>query len=173
MATNLTQSLVGVAVNGILGNGQEVSGLLGGASINPGGTNYKSFPGAGQDESPANYGEGGAYTLGPNGADVVFSIRPAGSATKSTGSALGEDPKAPTTMPTDQKTGVDGAQTPGGKVADQLKTDSMDEGNILGGNNAEQEAAIQRSQQRQDQGYYGKQFQKPPGSPSLRPDPLW
>ena len=174
VATNLTQSLVGVAVNGILGNGQEVSGLLGGASINPGGTNYKSFPGAGQNESPANYGEDGAYTLGPNGADVVFSIRPAGSATRSTGSPLGEDPKTSTTMPTDQKTAIPGATSSGGKVADKLKTDSMDEGNILGGSNAEQDAALKRSLDRQDRGAYGKEFRRRPGSPGFRSEgDLW
>ena len=50
VATNLTQSLVGGVVNSLLGNGQGVGGLLGGT---PGGSgeNYKSFPGAGQDES--------------------------------------------------------------------------------------------------------------------------
>jgi hypothetical protein len=36
----------------------------------------KAFPGAG-DEPPADYGGGNAYTLGPNGGDVVFSLQPA------------------------------------------------------------------------------------------------
>jgi hypothetical protein len=82
-------------------------------------------------------------------------------------------------MPTDQKTGVDGAQTPGGKVADQLKTDSMDAGrnDIFGTTLAEENAAVAKSQALQDQGYFGKQFQKPPGSPPLRSPadggPLW
>ena len=124
IATNLTQSLVGGVVNGLLGNGQGVGGLLGGT---PGGSgeNFKSFPGAGQNETTADYGGGGAYTLGLNGGDVVFSIRPAGSGAQSTGSPLGEDPKTSTTLPTGQNTGVDGAKTPGGEAANGLKTDSM------------------------------------------------
>ena len=131
VATNLTQSLVGGVVNGLLGNGQGVGGLLGGI---PGasGENFKSFPGAGQNESKADYG-GGAYTLGLNGGDVVFSIRPAGSGAQSTGSPLGEDPKTPTTLPTDQKTGIPGATTPGGKAADGLKTQNMNAGNTDSG----------------------------------------
>ncbi len=36
----------------------------------------KAFPGAG-DEPPADYSGGNAYTLGPNGGDVVFSLQPA------------------------------------------------------------------------------------------------
>ena len=128
VATNLTQSLVGGVVNGLLGNGQGVGGLLGGT---PGGSgeNYKSFPGAGQNESAADYGGGGAYTLGLNGGDVVFSIRPAGSGAQSTGSPLGEDPKTPTTLSTDQKTGIPGATTSGGEAANGLKTQSMNSGN--------------------------------------------
>lgn len=153
IATNLTQSLVGGVVNGLLGNGQGAGGLLGGT---PGGSgeNYKSFPGAGQNESAADYGGGGSYTLGLNGGDVVFSIRPAGSGAQSTGSPLGEDPKAPTTLPTDQKTGVDGATTSGGKAADGLKTQNMNEGrnNIFGSTVAEENAAVQNSQLKQDLG---------------------
>ena len=134
-----------------------LGGLLpgGGGGDNPlaaKGVNYKSFPGAGQNETPADYGGGGVYTLGLNGGDVVFSIRPAGSGAQSTGLALGEDPKAPTTLPTDQKTGVDGATTPGGKVADGLKTQSMDDNNIFGMTAAEENAAIQNSQLKQDLG---------------------
>ena len=134
-----------------------LGGLLpgGGGGDNPlaaKGVNYKSFPGAGQNETPADYGGGGSYTLGLNGGDVVFSIRPAGSGAQSTGLALGEDPKAPTTLPTDQKTGVDGATTPGGKVADGLKTQSMDDNNIFGMTAAEENAAIQNSQLKQDLG---------------------
>ena len=105
VATNLTQSLVGGAVNSLLGNGQGVGGLLGGI---PGvaGENFKSFPGAGQDESPADYGGGGAYTLGLNGGDVVFSIRPAGSGAQSTGLALGQNPATFTTNPITDITGM-------------------------------------------------------------------
>jgi len=105
VATNLTQSLVGGAVNSLLGNGQGVGGLLGGI---PGvaGENFKSFPGAGQDESPADYGGGGSYTLGLNGGDVVFSIRPAGSGAQSTGLALGQNPATFTTNPITDITGM-------------------------------------------------------------------
>ena len=94
-ATNLTQSLVGGLVGGLLGTGQ-------GAGEN----NYKSFPGAGQDESPADYGGGGSYTLGLNGGDVVFSIRPAGSGAQSTGMALGQNPATFTTNPLTDITGM-------------------------------------------------------------------
>jgi hypothetical protein len=105
VATNLTQSLVGGVVNGLLGNGQGVGGLLGGT---PGGSgeNYKSFPGAGQNETAADYGGGGAYTLGLNGGDVVFSIRPAGSGAQSTGMALGQNPATFTTNPITDITGM-------------------------------------------------------------------
>ena len=168
VATNLTQSLVGGVVNGLLGNGQGVGGLLGGI---PGasGENFKSFPGAGQNESKADYGGGGAYTLGLNGGDVVFSIRPAGSGAQSTGSPLGEDPKTPTTLPTDQKPGITGATTPGGKAADGLKTQNMNAGqnDIFGTTALDEKDAIKRSQDRQDEGRYGKQFK------NLRNEPLW
>ena len=105
VATNLTQSLVGGAVNSLLGNGQGVGGLLGGIP-GAGGENFKSFPGAGQDESPADYGGGGSYTLGLNGGDVVFSIRPAGSGAQSTGMALGQNPATFTTNPITDITGM-------------------------------------------------------------------
>ena len=95
IATNLTQSLVGGLVGGLLGNGQ-------GAGEN----NYKSFPGAGQNEFEADYGGGGAYTLGLNGGDVVFSIRPAGSGAQSTGMALGQNPATFTTNPITDITGM-------------------------------------------------------------------
>ena len=143
IATNLTQSIVGGLVGGLLGTGQ-------GAGEN----NYKSFPGAGQNEFPADYGDGGAYTLGLNGGDVVFSIRPAGSGAQSTGTPLGEDPKAPTTLPTDHTTGVDGAKTPGGEVANELKIKNMDEdrNNIFGSTPAEEKAAVENSQLKQELG---------------------
>ena len=105
VATNLTQSLVGGAVNSLLGNGQGIGGLLGGIP-GAGGENFKSFPGAGQDESPADYGGGGSYTLGLNGGDVVFSIRPAGSGAQSTGMALGQNPATFTTNPITDITGM-------------------------------------------------------------------
>ena len=127
VATNLTQSLVGGAVNSLLGNGQGVGGLLGGI---PGGSgeNYKSFPGAGQNESAADYGGGGAYTLGLNGGDVVFSIRPAGSGAQSTGMALGQNPATFTTNPVTDITGMTvgvGGKFDTSKVTNGLKGFSM------------------------------------------------
>ena len=127
VATNLTQSLVGGVVNGLLGNGQGVGGLLGGT---PGGSgeNYKSFPGAGQNESKADYGGGGAYTLGLNGGDVVFSIRPAGSGAQSTGLALGQNPATFTTNPVTDITGMTvgvGGKFDTSKVTNGLKGFSM------------------------------------------------
>ena len=168
IATNLTQSLVGGVVNGLLGNGQGVGGLLGGT---PGGSgeNYKSFPGAGQNESAADYGGGGSYTLGLNGGDVVFSIRPAGSGAQSTGSPLGEDPKTPTTLSTDQKTGIPRATTPSSQAANGLKNENMNEGRneIFDTTVEEENAAIKRSLDRQNRGDYGQQFK------NLRPEPLF
>jgi hypothetical protein len=105
VANNLTQSLVGGAVNSFLGSGQGVGGLLGGIP-GVGGENFKSFPGAGQDEAPADYGGGSSYTLGLNGGDVVFSIRPAGSGAQSTGLALSRDPATFTTNPITDITGM-------------------------------------------------------------------
>jgi hypothetical protein len=72
----------------------------------------------------------------------------------------------------DSKTGVDGAQTPAGKAADGLKSEKMaplpnNEVSVFGTTGLEEEAAIARSQARQDQGLYGKQFK------NLRNDPLW
>lgn len=128
VATNLTQSLVGGVVNGLLGNGQGIGGLLGGI---PGasGENFKSFPGAGQDESPADYGGGGSYTLGLNGGDVVFSIRPAGSGAQSTGMALGQNPATFTTNPITDITGMTAGvdrKFNTSKVTNGLKSFSME-----------------------------------------------
>ena len=95
VATDLTQSLVGGLVGGLLG------GTPGGS-----GENDKSFPGAGQDGAPADYGGGGSYTSGLNGGDVVFSIRPAGSGAQSTGMALGQNPATFTTNPITDITGM-------------------------------------------------------------------
>lgn len=60
--TGLVNQLFGGVTNTIFGEAVQ-------------GTNYKSFPGAG-NEPPADYG-GSAYTIGPSGGDVVFSIQPA------------------------------------------------------------------------------------------------
>ena len=136
VATNLTKSLVKGVASSLLGGGDPLVAK---------GENYKSFPGAGQNESAADYGGGRSYTLGLNGGDVVFSIRPAGSGAQSTGMALGEDPKAPTTLPIDQKTEVDRATTPGSKAANGLKTQSMgnkDNGPVAAGSRYSARAAI-------------------------------
>jgi hypothetical protein len=162
VATGLANNLVDT-LGGLLPGGGG-----GGNPLAAQGVNYKSFPGAGQNETAADYGGGGSYTLGLNGGDVVFSIRPAGSGAQTTGFALGQYPATGTTLPLDSKTGVDGATSSGGEVANQLKTDSMDEGNIVGGNNAEQDATLKRSLERQDRGAYGKEFRRPLGSPGFR-----
>ncbi len=127
VATNLTQNLVRGAVSSLLGGGQGVGGLLGNGQ-GAGGVNYKSFPGAGQNEAPADYGGGGSYTLGLNGGDVVFSIRPAGSGAQSTGLALGQNPATFTTNPltniTKMTAGV-GQNFDTSKVTNGLKGFSM------------------------------------------------
>jgi hypothetical protein len=72
-------SFVNQGLNGLTnlitgkGLGNSLGGIGGGAGL---GTKY--FPGAG-DEPDANYSGGGAYTLGTNGPDVTFAIRPANS----------------------------------------------------------------------------------------------
>jgi len=110
-----------------------LGGLLpgGGGGDNPlaaNAANYKSFPGAGQGEAPADYGGGGSYTLGPNGGDVVFSIRPAGSGAQATGFALGEYPATGTTLPVTSVTGMTagvGQNFDTSKVTNGLKGFSM------------------------------------------------
>jgi len=119
IATNLTQSLVRGAVSSLLGGGNPLAAQ---------GVNYKSFPGAGQNEAPADYGGGGSYTLGLNGGDVVFSIRPAGSGAQTTGFALGEYPATGTTLPVTSVTGMTagvGQNFDTSKVTNGLKGFSM------------------------------------------------
>jgi hypothetical protein len=65
---------VGGAINGFFGIGGG-GGDGGEAAGEAPGTNRR-FPGATSDDPPANYG-GNAYTLGPSGGDVTFSLQPA------------------------------------------------------------------------------------------------
>jgi hypothetical protein len=62
-------------------------------------TGSKPFPGAGS-EPPADYAGGNAYTLGPNGGDVVFSIQPANQGPQAFGLAQSYSfPTSVTTLP--------------------------------------------------------------------------
>ena len=67
LATNLTSGLIGNLSNGVLSSPLDVGFIDNGD---------RWFPGAG-DEPNADYGGGSAYTGGPAGADVVFSIKTA------------------------------------------------------------------------------------------------
>ena len=100
VATGLANNLVDT-LGGLLPGGGG-----GGNPLAAQGVNYKSFPGAGQNETAADYGGGGSYTLGLNGGDVVFSIRPAGSGAQTTGFALGQYPATGTTLPVTSVTGM-------------------------------------------------------------------
>jgi hypothetical protein len=120
---SITDSLKGAGpLAPILGNlaGQVVSGLgqslldglnlggnnAGGAGAGAGGGSSRAYPGAGgEGEGEADYGDGGAYSLGTGGPDVVFSIRPASSPAQIEAAASAND--APTTdvkVPTEQFT---------------------------------------------------------------------
>jgi len=163
VATGLANNLVDT-LGGLLPGGGG-----GGNPLAAQGVNYKSFPGAGQNEAPADYGGGGAYTLGLNGGDVVFSIRPAGSGAQTTGFALGGYPATGTTLPLDSKTGVDGAQTSAGKAVDGLKSESMaplrdEEVSVFGTTGAEERAAVENAQLKQALGNLNL---------VERPVPLW
>ena len=62
-------------------------------------TGSKAFPGAGS-EPPADYSKGNAYTLGPTGGDVVFSIQPANQGPQAFGLAQSYSfPTSVTTLP--------------------------------------------------------------------------
>lgn len=89
--TNLGTGVVNQVANSI---GGAIGGLLGGGGAGGNATNYKMFPGGG-DEPPADYG-GVAYTL----EDVVFSIQPANQGPQTFGDAAAAfDPKIGTKLP--------------------------------------------------------------------------
>jgi hypothetical protein len=97
--STLGTGLVNQAFNSI-GNS-----IFSGASSGATGSNYKSFPGAG-DEPPADYG-GSSYTLGPTGGDVVFSIQPANQGPQAFGiNEAVNAPKSATTLPLSQFSSV-------------------------------------------------------------------
>ena len=100
-------SFVNQGLNGLTnlitgkGLGNSLGGIGGGAGL---GTKY--FPGAG-DEPDANYSGGGAYTLGTNGPDVTFAIRPANSGPQQFAILNGAfDPKTTTSLSTVDWTNV-------------------------------------------------------------------
>jgi len=98
--SNITPDTVTAGFN--IGN---LAGGGGASGVNPGGYSSKTFPGAGQNESPADYAGGKAYTLGSNGKDVVFSIQPANQGPQLFGQNQAQnDPKVATTMATNQYT---------------------------------------------------------------------
>jgi hypothetical protein len=72
IATTATGGLLN-SLTGALGLG---GGAGAGAGAEAGSGPSRRFPGAG-DEPQADYSGGGAYTLGPNGPDVVFTLQPA------------------------------------------------------------------------------------------------
>ena len=84
------------------------SDILGAALGNGNGAAYKTFPGAGgPGEAPADYAGGNAYTLGPNGGDVVFSIQFANQGPQQEGeSEAKNNPKVPTTMSANDATSM-------------------------------------------------------------------
>lgn len=93
--------------------------VLGGGTTGP---NYKLFPGAG-DEPEADYG-GNAYTLGPNGSDVVFSIRPANVGPQAFGLSEAINlPKSATTLPYTEFYSM--PLSAGSPVVNQLKKNTM------------------------------------------------
>lgn len=92
----LSQISANLVNRGIAGINNLLAGGTGGEAAGISGT--KAFPGAG-NEPNAEYASGGTYTLGTNGRDVVFSIRPANEGPQSEGVELSQTGIfAPTTM---------------------------------------------------------------------------
>lgn len=91
--SQIATGFVNQAANGL-------SNLLGGATTPGGGSDQSSkfFPGAG-NEPDANYSGGNSYTLGSNGPDVVFAIRPANEGPAVSASSGGGSPTVPTSLP--------------------------------------------------------------------------
>ena len=102
-----------------------------GASSTGTGYGNKTFPGAGS-EPPANYEDGNAYTLGPVGGDVVFSIQLANQGPQASGSAEASSlPTSSTTLASDQLTSM--PPTAGSPVVNGLKQGSMVDGAVKPG----------------------------------------
>jgi len=83
----LSQVSANLVNRGFAGINNLLAGGTGGVAAGTSGT--KAFPGAG-NEPNAEYAGGGAYTLGTNGRDVVFSIRPANEGPQSEGVELSQ-----------------------------------------------------------------------------------
>ena len=120
LLSQITTGLVsqGVAgLNNLFGNG-------GGAAA-PGSSGSKAFPGAG-NEPNAEYSGGGTYTLGTNGKDVVFSIRPANEGPQSEGVELSQTGIfAPTTMSMNEIANIGYSSIGANSVVNTIKQGEM------------------------------------------------
>ena len=120
--SNLGTSLVDQAFGGL------TNAITGATTPGTGNAvNYKMFPGGGgEGEAPADYGEGGSYTL----TDVVFSIQPANQGPQAFGDfSAAFDPKFGTSLPFGDVLNADfGVEYPG---VNSFKQDVM-KGNFLG-----------------------------------------
>ena len=120
LLSQITTGLVsqGVAgLNNLFGNG--------GGGAAPGSSGSKAFPGAG-NEPNAEYAGGGTYTLGTNGRDVVFSIRPANEGPQSEGVELSQTGIfAPTTMSMNEIANIGYSSIGANSVANTLKQGEM------------------------------------------------
>lgn len=105
-------------VNQALGS---ITGSIFGSAVGNNATNYKMFPGGG-DESKADYG-GSAYTTN----DIVFSLQPANQGPQSSGDAQATDsPATATTTSATQVAGSSGTATAGATpVANTAKAEKM------------------------------------------------
>jgi hypothetical protein len=82
--------------------GGGAAALLGGGNAEADTGPSRRFPGAGE-EPKADYADGGVYTLGPSGPDVVFSLQPANVGTQLFGLVQQESqPKSATTQAVNQ-----------------------------------------------------------------------
>ena len=112
--------VVNQAFNGL------TNAITGATTPGTGGGGTKTFPGAGY-EPDANYNGAGAYTLGTNGPDVIFSIRPANSGASDYLISDINSPFTSTSLSLPDFTDVNGLSAP---VIDGLKYDSMQSGSI-------------------------------------------
>lgn len=116
ITTNLTDR--GVAgLNNLFGNGGNASPV--------GSTGTKAFPGAG-NEPGAEYSGGGAYSLGTNGKDVVFSIRPANDGPQSEGIELSQSGIfSPTTIPYNDLASIGYGSIGANPIVNEVKLQDM------------------------------------------------
>jgi hypothetical protein len=125
LLSQITTGLVsqGVAgLNNLFGNG--------GGGAAPGSSGSKTFPGAG-NEPDAEYSGGGAYTLGTNGRDVVFSIRPANEGPQSEGTEFSQSGAfAPTTLSMNEIANIGYSGIGENSAVDVVKREDMQNGPI-------------------------------------------